>query len=84
MENQLYAQYASRFAEATLSSLVETFNAQVGHAGFGSARAAHDLALIDEFKRRGIDVSVVVRDGRISFARPVALDAQESRLVVLD
>ena len=36
----------SQFAEASLTSLAESFNAQVGNHGFNSARAAHDHAQI--------------------------------------
>ena len=51
MEKNILSQFASQFAEAPLTSLVESFNAQVGNRGFNSARAAHDHALIDEFVR---------------------------------
>ena len=47
MEKNILSQFASQFAEASLTSLVESFNAQVGNRGFNSARAAHDHVLID-------------------------------------
>ena len=54
--------------------LVESFNSQVGNRGFTSARAAHDIALIREFIRRGIDVSAVYDGNGISFAKRVVLN----------
>lgn len=75
MNNSFYNDFAARFAAGTLTSLVESFNSQVGNRGFNSMRAAHDRALIDELVRRGIDVSAVVFDGTtISFAHYVELD----------
>lgn len=66
--------FAARFAAASLDSLVNSFNSQVGNCGFNSARAAHDLALITEFERRGIDMSCISNGQAISFAHKVALD----------
>ena len=74
MEKNLLSQFASQFAEASLTSLVESFNSQVGNRGFNSMRAAHDRALIDELVRRGIDVSAVFDGTAISFAHHVGLD----------
>ena len=37
-------------------------------------RAYHDQALIDEFLRRGIDVSDIYNGKAISFAHPVRYD----------
>lgn len=74
MNNSFYNNFAARFAVTTLTSLVESFNNQVGKRGFNSARAAYDQALIDEFVRRGIDVSAVFDGTTISFAHYVELD----------
>ena len=82
MEKNILSQFASQFAEAPLTSLVESFNAQVGNRGFNSARAAHDHALIDELVRRGIDVSAISHGHSISLARHVALDETAMRLVI--
>ena len=84
MEKNILSQFASQFAEASLTSLVESFNAQVGNSGFNSARAAHDHALIDEFVRRGVDVSAISDGHSISFAHHVALDESAMRLVIQD
>jgi hypothetical protein len=47
-----------------IPELVNIFNAQVQSRGWSNMRAYHDQALIDEFQRRGIDVSTVY-DGKI-------------------
>lgn len=80
MNNSFYNDFAARFAASTLTSLVESFNSQVGNRGFTSARAAHNKALIDEFVRRGIDVSAVYDGTALSFAHHVELD--NNRLVI--
>ena len=46
----------------------------VVYRGFTSARAAHDVALIRELIRRGIDVSAVYDGKWISFAKRVKLN----------
>ena len=74
MNNSFCNDFAARFAATTLTSLVESFNSQVGNRGFNSMRAAHDRALIDELVRRGIDVSAVFDGTAISFAHHVGLD----------
>ena len=81
MEDSL-SLYAARFAAASLTSLVDSFNSQVGNRGWTSARACHDTALIREFKRRGIDVSSVCHGNSISFAHHVQL--ADNRLVIID
>ena len=82
MENPVYKQFAARFAASSLSSLLESFNNQVGNRGWNSTRSLHDAALVDELIRRGIDVSAVYDGQTISFAHHVALDG--NRLVVKD
>ena len=74
MNNSFYNDFAARFAATTLTSLVESFNSQVGNRGFNSMRAAHDRALIDELVRRGIDVSAVFDGTATTFAHHVGLD----------
>lgn len=80
MNNSLYNEFAARFAASTLTSLVESFNSQVGNRGFTSARAAHNKALIDELVRRDIDVSAVYDGTATSYAHHVELD--NNRLVI--
>ncbi len=73
MENPLYDQFAESFSAEPLSSLIDSFNAQVGNRGWNSARACHDQALIDELIRRGVDVSAVHQGNATSFAKKVSL-----------
>ena len=54
----------------------------VAYHGFNSARASHDIALIDELTARGIDVSAIYNNGRISFTKKVVLDKESSRLII--
>ena len=42
--NNLSSQFASQFAETSLISLVNSFNAQVRNRGFNSARAAYGFS----------------------------------------
>ena len=46
-------------------------------------RAYHDQALIDEFKHRGIDTSVINDGSNISFAHPIAFDIETNKIVVI-
>ena len=66
-----------------IPELVTVFNRQVGSTGWTSMRAYHDLALIDEFQRRGIDVSAIYDGKTISFAHPIKYDIAENRLVTI-
>lgn len=77
------AKYALQFASMQINELVTVFNRQVGNAGWTGMRAYHDRALIDEFQRRGIDVSAVYDGKAISFAHPVRYDLPDNKLVVI-
>jgi L-ascorbate metabolism protein UlaG (beta-lactamase superfamily) len=59
------------------------FNRQVANTGWIGMRAYHDQALIDEFQRRGIDVSVVSDGHNIHFAKSVKYDISENRLLTI-
>ena len=77
------AKFALRFADMQIPELVTVFNAQVQNRGWSSMRAYHDRALIDEFQRRGIDVSAVYDGKAITFARPVRYDIADNRLTTI-
>jgi hypothetical protein len=47
-------------------------------------RAYHDQALLDEFKRRGIDTAAVAGRKPISFAHPVRYDLPNNKLAVIN
>ena len=78
-----YIKYALRFADMQIQELVTTFNSQVQNRGWSSMRAYHDQALIDEFQRRGINVSVISDGKTISFAHPVKYNIEENRLIAI-
>ena len=80
----LSSQFAAQFAAASLSSLVDSFNGQVGLRAWSSARAAHDQALIAELVARGIDVSAVDDGHSTSFAHKVRLDEASMKLVIAE
>lgn len=80
MENPVYNEFAARFAASSISSLLESFNHEVGNRGWNSTRSFHDAALIDELVRRGIDVSAVYDGKKISFAHHVVLE--NNKLVI--
>ena len=82
--NNSFPNFAAQFAAASLSSLVDSFNGQVGLRAWSSARAAHDQALIAELVARGIDVSAVNDGGTTSFAHKVRLDQDSNKLVIAE
>ena len=77
-----YIRYALQFADMQIPELVNIFNSQVQSRGWSSMRAYHDHALIDEFRRRGIDTTAVTDGVTISFAHPVRYDMADNRLIV--
>ena len=79
-----YIRFALRFADMQIPELVTVFNAQVQSRGWSSMRAYHDLALLDEFLRRGIDTSAVIDGEVISFAHPVRYDLPNNKLVLIN
>ena len=66
-----YIKFALQFADMQITELVNIFNRQVGNRGFTSMRAYHDHALVDEFQRRGINVSAIYDRDTISFAHHI-------------
>ena len=79
-----YTKYALQFADMQIPELVTIFNAQIQNRGWSSMRAYHDQALIDEFQRRGIDVSAVYDGKVITFAHSVRYDLPNNKLVVIN
>lgn len=81
---KLFSDFAAQFAAASLNSLVDSFNSQVGNHGWTSARAAHNQALIAELVARHIDVSAI-HDGHVtSYAHKVRLDKSSNKLVIAE
>ena len=81
MSNSIYNDFAAKFAASSITSLVDSFNREVGNRGWCSARAAYIKALIDEPKRRGIALSAVCNEGSTSFAHKVK--CVDNRLVLI-
>ena len=79
-----YIKHAKQFADMQITELVTLFNAQVQNRGWTSMRAYHDQALIDEFKRRDIDVSAITEGRTISFAHPVRYDMSANKLTIVN
>lgn len=77
-----YIKFALRFADMQIPELITIFNAQVQSRGWSSMRAYHNHALLDEFQRRGIDISSVYDGRAISFVHPVRYDLPNKKLVV--
>jgi len=79
-----YIKYALRFADMQITELISIFNTQVQSRGWSCMRAYHDQALLDEFQRRGIDVSPVCDGKTISLVHPVRYDLLNNKLVVMN
>ena len=78
-----YIKFALRFADMQIPELISVFNSQVQNRGCSTMRAYHDLALIDEFRRRGIEADAVYDGKAISFSRPISYDIANNRLVTI-
>lgn len=78
-----YIKFALQFADMQINELVNIFNHQVGNQGCVGMRGYHDCALIDEFQRRVVDVSVVYNGKAISFAHSVRYDISDNQLVTI-
>ena len=78
-----YIKFVLQFADMQITELVNVFNRQVGNHGWTGVRAYHDQALIDEFRRRGVNVSVVYSGKAISFEHPVRYDVSDNQLVTI-
>ena len=75
-----YIRYALQFADMQIPELVTVFNRQIGNTGWTGMRAYHDQALIEEFQRRGIDVSAIYDGKTICFAKSIKYDIADNRL----
>jgi len=81
-QNIYYIKFALQFADMQINELVNIFNRQVGNRGWTSMRFYHDQALIDEFQRRGIDVSAIYDRATISFAHHIQHNLFQNKLVL--
>ena len=77
-----YIKFALPFADMQVNELVNIFNRQVDNRGWTRMRSYHDQALIDEFQRRGIDVSAIYDRDTISFAHRIRHNLFQNKLVL--
>ena len=78
-----YTKYALQFADMQIPELVTVFNHLVGNTSWTGMRSYHDQALIDEFQRRGIDVTAVYDGKIISFAHLIKYNIADNRLAIV-
>ena len=78
-----YTKYALQFADMQIPELVTVFNHLVGNTSWTGMRSYHDQALIDEFQRRGIDVSAIYDGKIISFAHLIKYNIADNRLAIV-
>ena len=64
-----------------IDDLVEQFNSLVGKHCWTSARAVHDISLIESLIGKGIDVSAIYDGHSISFSRAIALNEERNRII---
>ena len=80
-QNKFYKEFALHFVDKQTDELVSSFNREVTNRGWVAKRRYYDRTLIDEFIRRGIDISAVYDGRSISFARAVKYDVKDNKLV---
>lgn len=81
-QNFNYRIFSKIFATNTSQLLVLNFNKEVHNRGFNSARSAYDIALMDEFIRRGIDISAIYDGQVIDFKHEITLDETGKKVIV--
>jgi len=83
-QNIYYIKYALQFADMQITELVSSFNALVFNRGWVSMRGYHDQALLDEFLRRGINISCVYDGHIINLTHHVKYNMSENKLEITD
>jgi hypothetical protein len=79
MENHTFSN--RQLSALTDQELVERFNKEVGKQGWGSSRAHYLVALIEEFKIRQIDHSLIKSNNGVSIRRKVLLRNRKLRFL---
>ncbi|SHL70369.1 hypothetical protein SAMN04488494_0520 [Xylanibacter ruminicola] len=64
-----------------IEDLIEQFNSQVGKRCWTSARAVHDISIIESLIGKGIDVSTIYDGHSISFSRAIALNESRNKII---
>ena len=78
-----YQSIKNSVAKMSVEALVGEFNRQVGLNGWTSARAVQNRALIDNFIKKGVDVSAVYDGESISFREHVVLNEDLNKLFLV-
>ncbi|MCQ2223513.1 MAG: hypothetical protein MJZ35_06980 [Bacteroidaceae bacterium] len=81
-QKTMMGELAEMFAYSPLDSLVAKFNATVGRKGMTCAAMMRDRLLMEEFIRRGIDITEVCDGDRLSFKHTVVLDESRTKLCI--
>ena len=83
METNCFNQdFAAKFLSASIQELVEFFNQSVNNRGWTSMRAVYDQMLIQEFMRRGIDISAIHEGNTTNFTHKVVYDESQRKLLI--
>ena len=82
--NRFNQDFPARFLTASIQELVEFFNQSVNNRGWTSMRAVYDQMLIQEFMRRGIDVSAIHEGNTTDFTHAVVYDKEHNKLVIAE
>ena len=78
-----YQKIKSAVAKMGIETLIDEFNALIGKRCWTAARAAHDAALVDALIKEGVDISAISNDTNISFARKIALNDDNSKIILV-
>ena len=54
----------------------------MGNPGWTSARAAHDMMLVDALINLGVDVSEIKKGNTVSFLNKISYDEENNKLVI--
>ena len=76
--------FATPVEFASIQDIVDKLNYSVGNPGWTSARAAHDMMLVDTLVKLGVDVSEIKNGNTVSFLHKVAYDKEHNKLVIAE
>ena len=81
--NSSYKFHVARLSSTPIPQLIEYFNCEVNNRGWTSERAAYDIALIDAFINKSVDVSAVYDGTSFSFKHKITLESESKKLITL-
>ena len=71
-----FDEFTARLAAETNAELIESFNREVGNAGWTSSRASYLAALRNELKSRNFDLSAIGGPDSLSFRAKIRLNGK--------